>query len=395
RIPGRRVAVLLDPDDVGRVLTRTPSPFTPATREKRAALAHFQPHGVLASPMPVRAPRRRFNEAVLESGHDTHTLAPHFARVVREETAALLDGRSTLDWDAFAVAWWRIVRRVVLGDHARDDDVLTDQLAALRSRGNWAFLTRRSTRRRERFHARLAAHLRRAEPGSLAAVVAEHGADTGVHPHGQVPHWLFAFDAAGMATLRTLALLATDREAAVRARAEIEADDRLPFVRACVLEAVRLWPTTPVLLRESTTATSWHGEVLPPGTLFVAFAPYLHRAPELVPFADRFRPAAWLGDAVPEGDVPEGDVPGAVEGYPGLVPFSAGPGQCPGQHLVLLLASATLAELLRGGNYRLRAPHSLRRRDAHDRLPATLDHFSLAFARSPAESGHEARGNSR
>ena len=37
RVPGRSIALLLDPDDVDRVLTSTPSPFSPAAREKERA----------------------------------------------------------------------------------------------------------------------------------------------------------------------------------------------------------------------------------------------------------------------------------------------------------------------------------------------------------------------
>src|SRR5690625_3995660 len=39
--PGRRVAILLDPDDVHRVLNDTPDPFSPASLEKRGALNYF------------------------------------------------------------------------------------------------------------------------------------------------------------------------------------------------------------------------------------------------------------------------------------------------------------------------------------------------------------------
>ncbi|WP_034238498.1 cytochrome P450, partial [Saccharomonospora iraqiensis] len=403
RIPGRPIAVLLDPDDVERVLDRTPSPFTPAAREKRAALGHFQPHAVLASPMPERAPRRRLNERVLEADRAEHHLAPRVREIVRDETTRLLADRTALAWPEFEVAWWRIVRRLVLGDHARDATEVTDELAALRSRGNWAFLLPAARHRREAFRARLAAHLDRAEPGSLAATLADHtrrdaagrdvlprigtGADD-LDPYGQVPHWLFAFDAAGMVTLRTLAVLSTHPRDAARAREEAHArpgDAALPFLRACVWETVRLWPTTPVLLRESTTATSWRGTTLTRGTLFVVFAPYFHRAPELVPFPDGFHPR-----------VPPDDTPGATEGagrWPGVVPFSAGPGRCPGENLVLLVTATMLAEFLRQGRYRVLAPRSLRARgNAHDRLPATLNHYALRFARDPAE-GAQATAN--
>ncbi len=381
RVPGRRIAVLLDPDDVSRVLEATPSPFSPAAWEKRKALGHFQPHAVLATPMPQRAPRRRYNEAVLETSHAEHSLAERIRVLVREETRRMLADAAELDWAGFQQAWWRIVRRLVLGDAARDDTEITDALAALRLRGNWAFLAPRARQRREWFRARLDAYLHRAEPGSLAATIARHpvenaeNTENGVDPHGQVPHWLFAFDAAGMVTLRTLALLATHPEQAAAVREELSGGDGTwPFLRACVLDTVRLWPTTPVVLRESTTATSWQGTQLPPNTLFVVFAPYFHREGDLVPFADRFAPEAWLD--------------GRARDFPALVPFSAGPGRCPGENLVLLVTSTLLAELLREGEYRLLAPGTLRSRThAHDRLPATVDNFGLRFTFEP----HEAR----
>ena len=62
RVTGRSVALLLDPVDVSRLPAEAPAPFAPATREKRAAPAHFQPHGVLISTGEERARRRAVNE---------------------------------------------------------------------------------------------------------------------------------------------------------------------------------------------------------------------------------------------------------------------------------------------------------------------------------------------
>lgn len=67
RFPGRPLAVILSPDDVHQVLETSPHPFAVATVEKRAALAHFQPHGLLITPGDLREDRRRFNEAVLDT----------------------------------------------------------------------------------------------------------------------------------------------------------------------------------------------------------------------------------------------------------------------------------------------------------------------------------------
>ena len=242
--PGREQAVVLAPEHVRQVLDASPDPFAVASSEKRAAVSHFQPEGVLASHGPVRADRRRYNEAVLDASCPRHQLAARFEAVVADEAAAMLAGArrsGVLTWDAFAVAWWRAVRRVVLGDGARDDHELTDLLQSLRADANWAFLVLRRLAVRDRFFARLEAHVARAEPGSLAAVMAATPRSARTAPAGQVPQWLFAFDATGIASFRTLALLAAHPDYAARVRAELEAGAaELPHLRAAVLESVRL-----------------------------------------------------------------------------------------------------------------------------------------------------------
>ncbi|MEU6641214.1 cytochrome P450 [Saccharomonospora sp. NPDC046836] len=376
RAPGRPIAVLLDPDDVGRILCRTPAPFHPAGIETRSALRRFQPHAVLAT---HGSERRHYNEMALESTHEQHSVTGPAKVVVREEAEHLLAGRSTLDWNAFAAAWWRIVRRIVFGDAARDESGVTERLSRLRPRA-WPT----AARERQAFQRELAELLDRAESGSLAKKIADTPAGPGVDPYEQVTQWLFAFDTAGAVTLRALALLATHPRQAALAREEVDTMAR-PYLRSCVLEAVRLWPTTPMLVRESITATSWRGVQLPVGTTFVAFAPYFHRDPGQVPFADTFAPETWLD--------------GRARRFPALVPFSTGPGQCPGKNLVLYVTSTLLAELCRHGVYRLAAPRRLSPRLLAPRLltpntlsplrplPTTLDHFGLRFA-------YEARSSS-
>jgi hypothetical protein len=124
RLPLREVALMLSRGDVHRVLNETPEPFATANREKRAALSHFQPHGVLISHGPERADRRRFNEDVLDTGRPVHSLGETFAAKIAEEVDAMQREAAkigSLDWDVFARGWWRMVRRVALGDGARDD----------------------------------------------------------------------------------------------------------------------------------------------------------------------------------------------------------------------------------------------------------------------------------
>src|SRR4051812_35550110 len=65
RLPGRTEAIVLSAHDVRRVLEETPDPFDPASDEKRAALDHFQPRGVLISHGAQRVARRALNDEAL------------------------------------------------------------------------------------------------------------------------------------------------------------------------------------------------------------------------------------------------------------------------------------------------------------------------------------------
>lgn len=376
RVLGRSVTMVLSPDDVGRILAASPEPFAVANREKLDALAHFQPSGVLVSHGRVRADRRRFNEAVLDADLPLHRLAAPMATAVTEEGDRIgADARSAghLDWDRFVTGWWRMARRVVLGRAARDDHELTDVLTALRSDANWSYLRTRRVALRERFRQRLAAYLNAPEPTSLAGALADTPATADTRPGDQVPQWLFALDSAGIVAFRALALLATHPQQAGRVRDELAGRDLslahdLPHLRACVLESVRLWPTTPVILRDSTVDTGWDGTAIPAGSAVAIFAPFFHRDEQVLPYADRFSPGIWLD--------------GTASGNSALVPFSAGPGECPGRNLVLFLSSTLLATLLRRQEFRLASRAAI---DPPKPLPRTLNNYALRFAVGPGE----------
>jgi cytochrome P450 len=376
RIPLRSQAVVLSAEHVHRVLDETPEPFATATQEKRAALAHFQPQGALISHGADRQDRRRYNEAVLDTGRRVHRLAERFRDVVGEEARLLLEWpnrRGVLTWHAFAVAHFRVVRRVVFGDAAREDHELSRLMARLRADANWAFLRPRRTHVRRRFFEHMRRYVDVPEPNTLAEMMARVPITPRTEPLQQIPQWLFAFDPAGMTTFRALALLASHPEQARRAREEVDhradpARAELPRLRATVLESLRLWPTTPLVLRETTADTTWHTGRLPAGTGLLIFAPFFHRDDQRLQYADRFTPELWL-DGRTAHDAP-------------LIPFSAGPAACPGRHLVLLLTSEMLAALIAGHDARL----TDNRLSAERPLPGTLDNYTLRFRLRPRDA---------
>jgi hypothetical protein len=107
-VPGRPQAVLLAPDHVRRVLAEGPEPFAPASREKRSALAHFEPDVSLVSTGAERARRKRLNDAALEAGRATHSLAGALTPRIEAEATALAEPGGTLDWPRFAAVWSRL-----------------------------------------------------------------------------------------------------------------------------------------------------------------------------------------------------------------------------------------------------------------------------------------------
>jgi cytochrome P450 len=373
RLPLREQAVLLEPEHVHRVLHGSPDPFATASSEKRAALAHLEPKGVLISHGVERADRRRFNEEVLDHQREVHRLVDSFLPVVEQEAARILASarrKGEMDWEAFESGWFRLVRRVIFGNAAADDDELSELTRALREAANWAFLHPPKRRTQKRFFSRIKHYLKRAEPGSLAALAAAAPKTERTAPHHQVPQWLFAFDPAGMATFRALALLAAHPEQAARAQQEIAAHNgidrqNLPFLRATMLESLRLWPTTPLVLRQTTRETNWSSgwgsATMPAKTGIMIFAPYFHRDDQRLPYADRYAPELWLQQRT-DADWP-------------LIPFSGGPAICPARNLVLMLGSAMLAALLEGREFHLKQAERM----DPARLPGTLDHNSLRF----------------
>ncbi|MFL5908500.1 MAG: cytochrome P450, partial [Solirubrobacterales bacterium] len=168
---------------------------------------------------------------------------------------------------------------------------------------------------------------------------------------------------------RALALIASHPDQRARVEAELaEAPEdgakrieALPYLEACLEEAMRLWPTTPFLSRETLEETSWDGATVPAGTQILISNTFNHRDPERHPAGDRFEPEAWT-----EG--------GRAEDW-SLNHFSHGPQGCPGADLALLVGKAMLARLLDQRRVVLLEP-SL---DPDRPLPRMLDFFRLRF----------------
>jgi len=375
-LPIRNQAVVLDPQHAQRVLDASPAPFSPASTEKRGALAHFEPKAVLLSEGAERADRRPFNEAVLDTAHPMHRMAASFLPLIEEEAARILAAareKGELDWEIWSQGWYCLIRRVVLGNSAADDHELQALLQRLRGAANWSGFHPKMPAKRARFLERIQHYLDCAEPGSLAGFVAQIPKSAVTEPKQQVPQWLFAFDAAVIATFRALALLDTYPEQLQRVRGEIAEQagkPQLPLLRATVLEALRLWPTTPMVLRQSRAESAWENGTMPAETGVMIHAPFFHRDDTRLPHANRFAPELWSEDWEQ-----------AVKRDWPLIPFSDGPVICPGRHLVLLTSSSLLAAVLKGHTVKLN-----NRRLDPAKLPGSLDNYHLRFHVSRCEA---------
>jgi hypothetical protein len=334
--------LLLDVADVKRVLEGSPDPFAADPEAKRKGMAHFQPEALTISRGDLWRQRRAFADEVLGA-------APRerFAGIAHEELSGL---GSPLDFATLHGGFRRLTRRVVLGDAAREDEALSEQLASLMSEANG--LPSEPSDDYPAFAARMEDYAGAAQEGSLAGVATAVEAPPDVRKPGQLTHWLFATqDTLALNVLRALALLA----------AHPDEDD----LSGTLQEAMRLWPTTPMLSRETLKPLAWHQAEVPAGTNVLIVNTFFHRDEvRLGEAAHRFTPEEWSPD-------------GAFTSDWGLNHFSHGPQGCPGAGLAVHVGVAALETLLEQGRPRLEAGGG--KLKAGERVPHMLDPFALRF----------------
>jgi cytochrome P450 len=149
----------------------------------------------------------------------------------------------------------------------------------------------------------------------------------------------------------TFALLAANRPARERLRAEVDAVyaggakptslqlAELPWTAACLDEAMRLYPPAWLILRHTDQPTRIGGSSIPAGSTVVLSPFATQRIPALWPDAQDFRPDRFApgGAAHPVRRRP-------LAAY---LPFGGGPRICIGEHFALLEARIVLAVLTR------------------------------------------------
>lgn len=117
--------------------------------------------------------------------------------------------------------------------------------------------------------------------------------------------------------------------------------NEMKYLECCIKEALRLYPSVPVIARKIGEDISIANYTVPAGTTALILTYMLHRNADLFPQPEQFNPDRFLPENV------LGRHPYAY------IPFSAGPRNCIGQKFALLEEKAVISSLLR--KYRVEA----------------------------------------
>lgn len=345
--------VVFGPDQIRFALASSPEPFAADPDPKRSGMRKFQPSALTISRDPVWSDRRRFTESVLDRAVDT--LGGRVDAVVGDEAARL---HGDLDFETFHATLRRMARRIVLGDAAMSDYVVTDQLSQLMRKANPP--GRGDPGTLETFTTTLNRYVEQADPTGLVSLFADAPTTPDTDPAGQLPHWLFGLaDTVAINVWRCLALLASHPGALGRVRDELSAGADRPYLQACLREAIRLWPTTAIISRVTTRTADWDGRDVPADTQVYVVNSFNHRDATRFDFADQFRPEAWLDGTLADGGT--------------LNYFGNGPQRCPGAKLATQMGTAVLADIL----HRSEPAVTGVTLDPAGPLPYVMDHFAV------------------
>jgi len=138
-----------------------------------------------------------------------------------------------------------------------------------------------------------------------------------------------------------LHLLAQNPPAAARLAQEADASpalDQMPYLDACVQEAMRLKPVAPIMAAEAVNDVALGGVQVPAGV--VVFMLLRHSFALEAPLEDgaEFRPERWLDPAMKQ----KLDDPARK-----MVPFGGGPRFCPGRYLAMCEIRMVMSMLVR------------------------------------------------
>lgn len=151
-------------------------------------------------------------------------------------------------------------------------------------------------------------------------------------------------ESSALALSWAILLLARNPEAASSLRQELDSAlggrppvpsdlTRLPYARAVVQEALRLYPPLWMTGRETRSAYQIGGHNVPPGALIMTSQWVVHRLSKYFPCPKEFQPQRWM-------DIQTAALPRCA-----FFPFGAGPRVCIGQNFAMMEATLILATI--------------------------------------------------
>ena len=369
KLLGGKIVVLWGPDAIRAVLDNSADAFDSGSGAKEKGMSHFQPEALTLSHGEEWRDRRAFTEAVLATSETVHPDGERFVAVVADEVQRLRVGGEDrpLDWETFEGLFDHITLRVIFGDRARTDQELTGLLEELMGEANRIVALSENDEYKE-LYAKLEEKLRDPEPGSLIARIPDAPQTDSTRVSHQIPHWMFAMrDTLGANTYRALAAIVAGPAILEGVRGEMEGADLadphaiagMRYLEGCLAEAMRLWPTTPLLAREAVHDTEILGERIEEGTQVMMLNAFNHRDTGQVPDADQFNPQRWESG---EADYRFNHL-------------SNGAQNCPGGPLVYLLGKAVIAHVLDEYDLKLAEPEL----PESGPMPEMLDFFCIRF----------------
>jgi cytochrome P450 len=365
---GGKSLLVLNREGIRRILDNSPMIYAdPELKTK--GMSHFQPNALTISRGDEWQDRRRFNEAVLNSLQLSHEHRDAFLQIIKQEVELLLgEAISQIEWACFDRLFKRITLRIIFGASAADHSDLLEKLTKMMRESNRLFLLRTS-KEFESFYAEIRQQIATSQADTLAAACSQAPQTEETKVENQIPHWMFAMsETLATNTLRALLLVVAHANVEERIRAGVAASRldearsvagiySLKYLEGSLQEAMRLWPTTPLLGRKSVRADDLGGNVVPEGTQVIILNTFNHRDAETFAAANSFAPEQWLENKADYR----------------FNHLSNGTQVCAGKNLALFVGTAVLAELLRVRRYQVQRPVL----DPSKPLPYSLNEFRV------------------